>query len=55
MTRPISIHAARPGDILASEVITASGNVIMPSGLTLTDEILENLRLYGVYTLIIRK
>lgn len=55
MDKPVSIHAAHPGDILASEVITAAGQVVMSAGVTLTGEILEQLRLLGVYTLIVRK
>ncbi|MBJ6360760.1 hypothetical protein ACFOQM_05495 [Paenibacillus sp. GCM10012307] len=55
MAQPISIHAAKPGDILASEVITASGNIVLPSGVTLTRDILDHLKRFGVYTLIIRK
>lgn len=55
MDRPVSIRTANPGDILASEVITAEGKIVMPSGVTLTRELLEQLRQLGVYTLIIRK
>jgi len=55
MDRPVSIHTASPGDVLTSEVITASGQVVMPSGVTLTGELIEQLRRLGVYTLIIRR
>ena len=55
MDRPVSIHTASPGVVLTSEVITASGQVVMPSGVTLTGELIEQLRRLGVYTLIIRR
>jgi len=55
MDMPVSIHTASPGDVLVSEVITASGQVVMPSGVTLTGELIEQLRRLGVYTLIIRR
>lgn len=55
MDKPVSIHGATPGDVLADEVITASGRVVMPSGVTLTEEMLAHLKEAGVYTLVIRK
>lgn len=54
MEKPVSIKAANPGDVLAGEVITAAGRVLLPSGVTLTREILDDLKRDGVYTLIIR-
>lgn len=55
MEKTVSIHGVSPGDVLASEVITAAGNVVMPSGVTLTKEMLDQLKELGVYTLIVRK
>ncbi|RED58040.1 hypothetical protein [Cohnella lupini] len=53
MAKAISAKAANPGDVLAREVITAAGIVLLPSGVTLTREILDKLKQFGVYTLII--
>ncbi|MFC5401380.1 hypothetical protein [Cohnella soli] len=55
MEKTISIHGANPGDVLADDVITATGSIAMLSGVTLTREMLDHLKQLGVYTLIIRK
>jgi len=49
----ISIAAARPGHILAKAVTNATGAVLCPPGLRLTQATIERLRNAGVQSLIV--
>jgi HD-GYP domain-containing protein (c-di-GMP phosphodiesterase class II) len=51
--RKVSIHVVSPGDVLARDIITDKGSALLRAGRSLSDFIIERLKLQGIDTVYI--